>query len=361
MSNATKVNRVDNVHNKAEQDLGEILGVPDGTQITNPILGVGPGSTPSVQSDGSIRGCPVLKMSSATSNPANAIGFEFKDGTATKRLVMTDSGLKIWNWTGTTWAQVANLENPGSGAGTFLSLSDVTDEDYTGKAGYLVKVNAGATALELVAPTAGTGVTTFVGLGDTPASLGTAGQIVTVLDANNLTFSNPPSGVGDPFIMWLEAVATTSGWGRNSWIDVYNWAYTSVPDDGGFLTDDTALLSPGTLPQPNRDIELDAGVYEIGFWYYSTTSNKTGTRMWKVVQQSGSIATTSPACLGVEQVANLWFNSTSNAGGLSGLHALSQRQLIVLSDNSKIKFQVRQSSNTVLQGVTFFSTITKVK
>jgi hypothetical protein len=357
MTDATKVSKVDDVHNATEQDAGEIFGIPDNTQITSPIFGETPSGGKSVQPDGSIRGNPLFKMSAPTSDPASAIGFEFKDGTKTKRLVMTDSQLVIWNWTGTTWEKVTDVENPG---GTFLALSDVSDTAYTGKAGYLVKVNSGATGIELVAPTAGSGVTTFIGLTDTPGAMGTVGQIVTVQDASNLKFSDPPSGIGDPFVMWLEAVGKAAGWGNGGWTDAYNWAFTTVADDGGFLTDNTALLTNDGL-KANKFITLAAGVYEISLWYYTSTFDKTGVRNFRISNATGYTDAVGPATVGCEEPGHFYFNTGTSAAALDGIHHLGTRQLIMKAGPSKIKVEVKQTSTGNLMGVTFFMSIAKVK
>jgi phage gp46-like protein len=365
MTNATKVSRVDDAHGELENDLGEILGVTDNQEITNPILGTAPGGGKSVQGDGSIRGTPILKMSSPTGDPASAIGFQFADGTKTKKLAFTNSGLAIWEWDGTSWTQVANIENPGSGAGTFLSLSDVDDSDYSGKAGYLVKVNAGADGLELVAPAAGSGITRFVDASDTPAPYnGTpfnpadAGKLVYVVDSSTLGLTAPPTGIGDPFVMWIYASAA-SNWGRNSWIDAYNWAFVSVPGgDGGFLTDTASLLTNDGLAA-NKFIELaTTGVYRMDVWYTTTTTNKTGTRSWRLVENTATIAGLAED--GADQHANFWFNSGTTAGGVAGLQFLGSRQFLVTSAG-KVKVQVKQTANQTLAGVVFYANITRIK
>ena len=64
----------------------------------------------------------------------------------------------------------------GGGASAFVDLTDTPVG--LGSAFQMLQVNAGATALEFVAPPAGT--TTFTGLTDTPGSFGTAGQIPVV-------------------------------------------------------------------------------------------------------------------------------------------------------------------------------------
>jgi len=64
----------------------------------------------------------------------------------------------------------------GGGATTFPGLTDTPAS--LGTAGQIVAVNSGGTALEFINQTAGT--TTFTGLTDTPNSFGTAGQILVV-------------------------------------------------------------------------------------------------------------------------------------------------------------------------------------
>lgn len=58
----------------------------------------------------------------------------------------TPSVDQVLTWNGTAWVNQAS----GTGVTTFIALND-TPANYTGSGGYIVKVNAGATALEFVA------------------------------------------------------------------------------------------------------------------------------------------------------------------------------------------------------------------
>ncbi len=92
-----------------------------------------------------------------------------------------------------TIAGVRSWVVPGSGGGatTFVGLTDTPAA--LGTTGQAVQVNAGATALEFVTPAAA--ATTFVGLTDTPTALGTAGQAVQVnAGATALEFVTPATG-----------------------------------------------------------------------------------------------------------------------------------------------------------------------
>ena len=89
----------------------------------------------------------------------------------------------------------------GGGSSDFLGLSD-TPDSYSGQAGKVVLVNAGATALEFGTPAAG--ATTFLALTDSPDSyVGQAGKGVTVNGAaTGLEFTTAVTGSYDLGLTW---------------------------------------------------------------------------------------------------------------------------------------------------------------
>ena len=99
------------------------------------------------------------------------------------------------------------LADAGAGVTTFIALTDVP-ATYTGQAGKLVAVNAGADALEFVDPPSGGGAADFTDLGDAPASYtGQAGKMVIVkATEDGLEFDDVPAGGGvDTFIELTDA------------------------------------------------------------------------------------------------------------------------------------------------------------
>lgn len=372
MTNATKVGRVDDVHNECEADLGEIFGIPDDTRITNPIFGITDDGSLPVNDDGTLKGTMRLVMSGVESDPAQAIGFEFDDGTEKKRLVYVDSGLKIYHWNTSTlsWDQISDLENPASGAGLLSSLSDV-DVTTPLTADQVLAVNALGTKFELQAPTAGTGKNRFADLDDTPLAANPSpgdpfastdvNRVVYVASESSLGFQDPPTGIGAPFAMMLRAPGGTGEfqeWGSTpkTYIPMYQWSYMSYADDGDLLVDDPLLITSGAT-RANEFITLDKGIYDIGFWFTCKTTSQWGRREWRV---QGTYAE-GPAAAGVNAQADVFYKPNLHLlGAHPGPTYLGHKTLLMIADG-KINFQAKQDSGEKLTGCQFFASIVKVK
>ena len=370
MSNSTKLGRVDNAHVALEADLEEILGVPDNTIITIPILGQTSDGEPPVQPDGSLRGIMRFYENGVISTVAGASGFEWTDGTVTKRVVLVDSVLNIYELDGTTWSKVASLET--AATGKLTGLSDV-DPSMTLVAGKVLSVNAGGGTpyFELIDPASGTGVSRFADLDDTPAAAnaipgdpfadGDVGSLVYVASTAALGFTPPPAGLGEPFVMCLATTGDTLKWNtldptETNWGYVIGWAPVGFNDDGGFLTDNTALIT-GEGVDGNVNIALEAGLYQISLWYTTTNPNKFGTRQWRIAGDSSD----GPATYGIQQEANLYIPAgATDPEVLPGLHFLGTQMLIQYADDT-IKFEVKQDSGTRFNAVYYSAVISKVK
>jgi hypothetical protein len=375
MSDSTKLSRVDNAHVALEADLEEILGIPDNTPITNPIFGVSPDSQPPVGSDGAIRAIMQFYESGVVGDPNDASGFEWVDGTETKRLIMINSGLKIYRLQGQTWSPVTDLENTVQGSGYLANLSDV-DPSLAPTAGQLLAWDNGNSWWEAVDPASASGKTRFADLDDTPDPSATGdpfnasdvGSIVCIASTTSLGFKPEPAGLGDPFVMMLTAEASEEdGWGtsiKDAWTDVYNWGFQTFADDGGFLTDDTSLLTNDTVPdvtEADKFITLTAGLYNISLYYEASNPTKWGTRQWIIVGSNSD----GPATNGIQQEANLFWQPTGipddeQPVALPGNHFLGSAALVQFADGT-IKFQVKQDSGFRLNDVVFYATIQKVK
>ena len=117
----------------------------------------------------------------------NAIALNIAQGALPGlRFALTTSGNDIQvDWSVSRFAQTAgrftlrNVVGSGqTGSATFLGLTDVTENDYTGHGGQIVAVNSGATGLEFVAAATGT----FLGLTDVTETTftGHGGQFIKV-------------------------------------------------------------------------------------------------------------------------------------------------------------------------------------
>jgi len=368
MSDSTKLSRVDNAHVALEVALSDILGVPDNTVITNPIFGVSHDGEDPVQPDGSIRGVMKFYESGVESSASAASGFEFTDGTKTKRLVMVSSGLKIYSLSGTTWSPVTDLENTVQGSGYFANLSDV-DPSLTPTAGQLVSWDAVNGWWESVDPASGSGKTRFADLDDTPAAANPApgdpfaaadvNKIVYIASTSALGFKAEPAGLGPPWVMMLTATATDSWRSSANFGDAWNWAPMTFSDDGGFLIDDTSLITSDGA-DGNKFIALDAGLYQISLYYSVANPNKFGTRSWRIQGTNSD----GPATFGIQQQANLFWNpalpDTENPGTLGGLHWLGTQTLIQFSDGT-IHFEINQDSKTTFTGLVLYAVIARIK
>jgi len=350
MSNATKLNKVDDAHVALEGDLEEIFGIPDNTDIDPAIF-------EEVFPDGSIKGVVRLYMGAASSTAAECIGFQFEDGDEKKRLIFVDSVIQIYEWDDPNWTLVANMEQPGSGL-----LMNCTDLDTAGiAAGDIVVVNATEDGFELTAPASADGVVDFPDLGDTPADYSGAsvGDYIAVnATADGLEFVSAPTGLGAPYVIWMVA-ASTAGWQNSNggaWHDAYNWVDASGFDDGGYLTAGT-YVNDGT--DVNKFVTLPAGVYDVALWYDAPTQNPYGTREWRLFSVADEIA--GPATYGSNDRAPVHYPDSENPPvALNGLHDMGTRQVIVATEDD-VKFQVRQNSGSRLNGVTFYAMIYKVK
>ena len=127
----------------------------------------------------------------------------------------------------------------GTGSTTFTGLTDTPAS--LGTAGQYIRVNTGATALEFVAaPTGGGGgATTFEALTDTPASLGSAGQYLRVNSAGTaLEFvAAPTGGGGSNFLPSADNRSADGGFYYMGWTDDFSSSH------GGFVR---VSLSDGT-------------------------------------------------------------------------------------------------------------------
>ena len=126
-----------------------------------------------------------------TDNPATPGGlWEFHVPNA-GWLAYSDADTGFYSYSGTAWGALTG----GGGSTTFIGLTDVP-ASFAGAGGKLVKVNAGATALEFDA--GGGGVTNFTDLGDVPSSYsGAGGKTVKVnAGATGLEFDAGGGGGG---------------------------------------------------------------------------------------------------------------------------------------------------------------------
>lgn len=88
----------------------------------------------------------------------------------------------------------------GGGSTTFIGLTDTPGS--FGTPNYLVRINAGGTALEFVDPGVIGGASTFLGLTDTPGAFTSAGQVPRINGANNaLEFVSVDTILGDATIL----------------------------------------------------------------------------------------------------------------------------------------------------------------
>jgi len=365
MADSTKVNRTDDQHVQLEADLEDIFGIPDDTPITNYIFGSNPENPDGkpVQPDGSIRGVPVLKSASVESDPADAVGLKFDDGTVAKLLVFVNSGLKIYNdddYPNEDWSLVANIESPGSGKLTGLT-------DYTGPAdisssiGKLLKVDSSGTGFDLQDPSAGVGVTTFIQLTDGPGDYGTAGQVLaTKSNLTEVEWVDPPS-TGASFVMFLSSVAT-KGWGTSpaSYIDLWNWALNDLGQ--GTITDESTYLGNDGSESNKYFQALEQGIYEFSLWYVTSDGDEriAGTREWRL--QGTNIL--GPATVGVAQRATVGFGQNSELVPIDGAKFLGTRMFTVNGSTSDLHCEVRQNSGETIGGrnsITFYAVLRRIK
>lgn len=387
MSDATKVKQCDDVHRQFETDLEDIFGIPDNTDIANPVFGENPevsGSAP-VNSDGSITGVPIFKLSSPAASAAGGVGFEFDDGTKKKRIVFVESELRVYEEVDGAWTQVANLENPTGGSGLLTSLSDmyVNDPLDSGDAGKVLRVRTSSPyEFELVSPAQVGGVTEFVNLDDvaTAALLsGDVGKVVTVQDQGGgvykLDLAAAPAGVGDPWVMWLKANSvtnwvhekiqktTTAPWqpdAADGWANTWNWSYP-YPSQAELITDSdllTAYDPGGSDTKLNYYVTIPVGVYRVAFWYEAESFNIKGTREFRMRAITG-VAIDGGALYADQNNPPVNYEPGESTP-VGGIHHLGTKDLIVTTEGT-FTFQVRQNSDAPIAGSRFYASITKVK
>ena len=148
------------------------------------------------------------------------------------------------NLTSTQQSAVRTAIGAGTGSGGTTTFTGLTDTPASlGTAGQYLRVNTGATALEFVAaPTGGGGASTFEALTDTPASLGSAGQYLRVNSAGNaLEFVAAPTGGGTGTSSYLpppDNRDTTGGFFYMGWTDDFSnsWGIRRISLSTGAAT-----------------------------------------------------------------------------------------------------------------------------
>lgn len=364
LQDSTSVNKVDDQHNKTEEDIEEIFGIPDNTPITAYIFGQNPqnpGAKP-VQPDGSIRGVPILKSAGVQADPSTAVGFKFDDGAVKKLLVFVSSELKIYkdsDYPNENWELVASVETPGTGKLTTLSDWEGPD-DISGETGKLVKCTG--TGFDLQDPSAGTGVTTFAELTDGPGDYGNAGDLL-YSSGNDVVWGAAPS-VSAPLILFADTTST-DGWGNpGNWLNSYGWTLRD-PEGSGFVSTDqsTYLGSAGSIGNIYWK-NLPAGPYEVSVFYSTTDGAERikGTRQWKV---SGTDLY-GPAVEGVAHRATVGFQDETGApvAAIDGAKYLGTKLLIVGSTTTDMVIKVLQNSGDKIGSsseLTFYAVIRRIQ
>ena len=147
------------------------------------------------------------------------------------------------NLTSTQQTAVRTAIGAGTGSGGTTTFTGLTDTPASlGTAGQFLRVNTGATALEFVAAPSGTGASTFEALTDTPASLGSAGQYLRVNSAGNaLEFVAAPTGGGSATSNYLpppDERSTDGGFYYMGWTDNFNnsWGIRRISLSTGAAT-----------------------------------------------------------------------------------------------------------------------------
>lgn len=350
LGNQSKVNRVDNLHNQLEEAIEEIFGIPDNTEITSYVFGVNPEDQGKpIQTDGSIRGVPVLKSSGPQATPSTAVGFKFDDGTTKKLLAFVDNGTesvllvyKDDDYPNEDWDQVASVEVPGSG-----KLTQLTDWEgpttLTGTHnGKLVKCTG--TGFDLQDPAAGAGVTEFTALSDAPAGgYGVSGQVVRSTGAGLEWYTLV--GSASPWVLMVSA-NSIEGWGStNTWRDMYGWDVEDPEGSGQYVVpvgDESLWLDDDGDDSDKFFINLEPGAYEISMYYWTADGmdNGFGSRQWRV--QGTDLY--GPAVVGVSQRAPAGFNENGGIDGIDGAKYLGTRLLIVGTKTTDMKIQAFQDS-----------------
>ena len=168
------------------------------------------------------------------------------------------------NLTSTQQSTVRTAIGAGTGSGGTTTFAGLTDTPASlGTAGQYLRVNSGATALEFIAAPTGGGASTFAGLTDTPAALGSAGQFLRVNSAGTaLEFVAAPGGGGSPsmnqYLPPPDERTSEGGYFYMGWTDDFNsgWGIRRVDLSTGAATTATEtgnmLYSTLTAAWPNR-------------------------------------------------------------------------------------------------------------
>lgn len=239
----------------------------------------------------------------AVTNTSASHDLDVTDGTATVTMDPETTGLFVYD--GTNLVSVSG----GSGVTTLLGLSD-TPSSYTGESGKVLAVNGGESGLEFI--TLSSGATTFIALTDTPGSFtGEAGKVLAV-------------NTGETALEFIDAASGGSGGGGlGSWeaIDSGNIA-SSVStievditdyEDVMILLDSIAASTTGTLEVQFSD---DGGSTWISTSGDYRTTNAGGTESTSDAIQAASASTASAqTALGVVtglQTGQPFWNGNNN-------------------------------------------------
>ena len=155
------------------------------------------------------------------------------------------------NLTSTQQNAVRTAIGAGTGGGGTTTFTGLTDTPASlGTAGQYLRVNTGATALEFVAAPTGGGASTFEALTDTPASLGSAGQYLRVNSAGNaLEFVAAPTGggSGSSYLPPPDQRDTSGGFYYMGWTDDFSnsWGIRRISLATGAATTATVTNNSG--------------------------------------------------------------------------------------------------------------------
>lgn len=201
-----------------------------------------------------------------------------------------------------TWVAVS----PGSGATTFLQLTD-TPSNYTGSAGKGVKVNAGGTALEFYTlPTAGTTAGTFCAGDDsrlsdsrTPTAHNQSISTITGLGTGVGTALTVNTGSAGAVILFNGALGTPSAGTLThcTGLPLAGLATTGTANAGRFLRGDGAWSDTITaLTVEDLTVGASGGSHGLGFLngdgFYATlfSDNLTDDRQFQFPDEAGTLA-----------------------------------------------------------------------
>ena len=167
--------------------------------------------------------------------------------------------------------------------------------DYTGNAGKVIAVNATEDGIELVAPTAGGGASTFLGLTDTPSAY-VAGQVVAVnAGGDALELIAPPTGGG---------LAGANVFGDKIFFDDANGGTLNL--DAG--TNNVFYLYPPSNAELHFTLFDDAGTQVPAWW---------GTTYTFMLVSSGAVAITFDPAQSILGDATVGLGSDSAGTGIT--------------------------------------------